>query len=86
MLLIPVRELLKPDCCRLSSNVATLSCYGRISTFEGTVPTDFVHLMNQKSAELGMTNTTYYTQLQWGRKQVRFNGLYQMQGIDLKWR
>ena len=34
----------------------------------GNQPTDFVHLMNQKAAELGMTNTTYYNCS--GRKQV----------------
>ena len=52
----PVRELLKMIAVP-SSNVATLMLANLIS---GNQPTDFVHLMNQKAAELGMTNTTYY--------------------------
>lgn len=72
----PVRELLKMIAVP-SSNVATLMLANLIS---GNQPTDFVHLMNQKAAELGMTNTTYYNCS--GAQASAFNGLYQMQGID----
>ncbi|TKQ25424.1 DUF1958 domain-containing protein, partial [Enterococcus faecalis] len=72
----PVRELLKMIPVP-SSNVATLMLANLIS---GNKPTDFVHLMNQKAAELGMTNTNYYNCR--GAQPSAFNGLYQMQGID----
>ncbi|MGC3062326.1 DUF1958 domain-containing protein, partial [Enterococcus faecalis] len=72
----PVREQIKMSALP-SSNVATLMLANLIS---GNQPTDFVHLMNQKAAELGMTNTTYYNCR--GAQARAFNGLYQMQGID----
>lgn len=60
-----------------SSNVATLMLANLISDDDEA---SFIHKMNAKAAELGMTNTTYYNCS--GAQVSAFEGLYQPDGID----
>lgn len=60
-----------------SSNVATVMLANLVSDNDEAA---FIHKMNEKAAELGMTNTIYYNCS--GAQIGAFEGLYQPEGID----
>nr|WP_244148236.1 DUF1958 domain-containing protein [Enterococcus rotai] len=60
-----------------SSNVATLMLANLVSDNDGA---SFIRKMNDKAAELGMNNTTYFNCS--GAQIGSFEGLYQAEGID----
>lgn len=60
-----------------SSNVATLMLANLVSDHDGAA---FIRKMNDKAAELGMTNTTYFNCS--GAQIAAFDGLYEATGID----
>ncbi|MEI5994152.1 DUF1958 domain-containing protein [Candidatus Enterococcus mansonii] len=60
-----------------SSNVATLMLANLVSDNDETA---FINKMNEKAAELGMTNTTYYNSS--GAQVSAFGGYYNPEGID----
>lgn len=60
-----------------SSNVATLMLANLVSDNDEA---GFIRQMNDKAAELGMTNTTYFNCS--GAQIAAFNGLYGAEGID----
>lgn len=60
-----------------SSNVATLMLANLVSGNDGA---SFIRKMNDKAAELGMNNTTYFNCS--GAQIGSFEGLYQAEGID----
>lgn len=60
-----------------SSNVATLMLANLVSDHNEI---GFIRKMNEKAAELGMTNTTYFNCS--GAQVSAFGGLYQVEGID----
>lgn len=72
----PVRDLLSMMIVP-SSNVATLMVANLVSDNDEAA---FIHKMNEKAAELGMTNTTYYNSS--GAQVSAFEGFYQPEGID----
>ncbi|WP_430602913.1 D-alanyl-D-alanine carboxypeptidase [Enterococcus sp. DIV0724b] len=72
----PVRDLFSMVAVP-SSNVATLMLANLVSDNDEA---GFIHKMNEKAAELGMTNTTYFNSS--GAQISAFDGLYQAPGID----
>ncbi|ALS02237.1 D-alanyl-D-alanine carboxypeptidase [Enterococcus silesiacus] len=72
----PVRDLFSMVAVP-SSNVATLMLANLVSDNDEA---DFIRKMNDKAAELGMSNTTYFNCS--GAQISAFDGLYQAPGID----
>lgn len=72
----PVRDLLTMIAVP-SSNVATLMLANLVADGDET---SFIHRMNEKAAELGMENTTYFNCS--GAQISAFDGYYQATGID----
>lgn len=72
----PVRELFSMIAVP-SSNVATLMLANLVSDNDEA---GFIHKMNEKAAELGMTNTTYFNCS--GAQISAFDGFYKAEGID----
>ncbi|OJG73543.1 hypothetical protein RV12_GL000558 [Enterococcus quebecensis] len=72
----PVRDLFSMVAVP-SSNVATVMLANLVSDNDEA---GFIHKMNEKAAELGMTNSTYYNSS--GAQISAFGGLYQPEGID----
>jgi D-alanyl-D-alanine carboxypeptidase len=72
----PVRDLLYATLVQ-SSNVATVMLSNLVTNGDEA---KFIHMMNDKAKELGMTNTTFYNCS--GAETSSFNGYYSPQGID----
>lgn len=72
----PVRDLLYATLVQ-SSNVATVMLANLVTDNDEA---KFIHMMNDKATELGMTNSTFYNSS--GAETSSFNGYYNPQGID----
>lgn len=72
----PVRDLLYATLVQ-SSNVATVMLANLVTANDEA---QFIHMMNNKAKELGMTNSTFYNSS--GAETSSFNGYYQPKGID----
>lgn len=72
----PVRDLLYATLVQ-SSNVATVMLANLVTANDEA---KFIHMMNDKAKELGMTNSTFYNSS--GAETSAFNGYYNPQGID----
>ncbi|MDA9471227.1 DUF1958 domain-containing protein [Enterococcus sp. 5H] len=72
----PVRDLLYATLVQ-SSNVATVMLANLVTANDEA---KFIHMMNDKAKELGMTNSTFYNSS--GAESSAFNGYYNPQGID----
>ncbi|MBO0441934.1 DUF1958 domain-containing protein [Candidatus Enterococcus ikei] len=72
----PVRDLLYATLVQ-SSNVATVMLANLVTANDEA---KFVHMMNDKAKELGMTNSTFYNCS--GAETGAFNGYYKPEGID----
>ncbi|MFD1901427.1 D-alanyl-D-alanine carboxypeptidase family protein [Enterococcus termitis] len=72
----PVRDLLYATLVQ-SSNVATVMLANLVTANDEA---KFIHLMNDKAKELGMTKTTFYNCS--GADTASFNGYYNPVGID----
>ncbi|MGX7201652.1 D-alanyl-D-alanine carboxypeptidase [Enterococcus plantarum] len=72
----PVRDLLYATLVQ-SSNVATVMLANLVTANDEA---KFIHMMNDKAKELGMTNSTFYNCS--GAETGSFNGYYKPAGID----
>ncbi|WP_348921489.1 DUF1958 domain-containing protein [Enterococcus rotai] len=72
----PVRDLLYATLVQ-SSNVATVMLANLVTAHDEA---KFIHMMNDKAKELGMTNSTFYNCS--GAETGAFNGYYKPEGID----
>ncbi|WP_086330879.1 D-alanyl-D-alanine carboxypeptidase [Candidatus Enterococcus mansonii] len=72
----PVRDLLYATLVQ-SSNVATIMLANLVTAKDEA---KFIHMMNDKAKELGMTNSTFYNSS--GAETGSFNGYYKPEGID----
>ena len=72
----PVRDLLYATLVQ-SSNVATVMLANLVTANDEA---KFIHMMNDKAKELGMTNSTFYNSS--GAESSAFNGYYTPKGID----
>lgn len=72
----PVRDLLYATLVQ-SSNVATIMLANLVTANDEA---KFIHMMNDKAKELGMTNSTFYNSS--GAESSAFNGYYTPKGID----
>lgn len=72
----PVRDLLYATLVQ-SSNVATVMLANLVTANDEA---KFIHMMNDKAKELGMTNSTFYNSS--GAETSSFNGYYNPKGID----
>lgn len=72
----PVRDLLYATLVQ-SSNVATVMLANLVTENDEA---KFIHMMNDKAKELGMTNSTFYNCS--GAETGSFNGYYKPEGID----
>lgn len=72
----PVRDLLYATLVQ-SSNVATVMLANLVTANDEA---KFIHMMNDKAKELGMTNSTFYNCS--GAETGSFNGYYKPEGID----
>ncbi|MGX7263584.1 DUF1958 domain-containing protein [Enterococcus crotali] len=72
----PVKDLLYATLVQ-SSNVATVMLANLVTANDEA---KFIHMMNDKAKELGMTNSTFYNCS--GAETGSFNGYYKPEGID----